>query len=82
MSAKQCSSTQRHSRGVTRIAGNPSDEELAALIVALATLANAAAAGPLASRSAWTGSGWTDRARGLRTPLHPGPSAWRKSALS
>lgn len=77
MSAKQCSSTQRHSRGVTRIVGNPSDEELAALIVALATLANAAAAGPLASRSAWT-----DRARGLRTPLHPGPSAWRKSALS
>jgi hypothetical protein len=65
-----------------RIAGNPSDEELAALIAALATLANAATAGPPASRSAWTASVWTDRARGLRTPLCPGPNAWRNLALS
>jgi hypothetical protein len=68
-----------------RIAGNPADEELAALIAALATLANAATAGPPASpsaraASAWTASTWTDRERGLRTPLHPGPNAWRNSA--
>jgi hypothetical protein len=65
-----------------RIAGNPSDEELAALIAALATLANAATAGPPASPSARTASAWTDWARGLRTPPHPGPHAWRNSALS
>ncbi|MBV9010465.1 MAG: acyl-CoA carboxylase subunit epsilon [Pseudonocardiales bacterium] len=63
-----------------RIADNATDEELAALVVALATLANAAAAGPSASCSARTGSAWTDRARGLRTPLYPGPNTWRNSA--
>jgi Acyl-CoA carboxylase epsilon subunit len=58
------------------VRGEPSDEELAALIAALAVLANAAAAEPPAPRSAWA-----DPAHRLRTPPHPGPGAWRNSAL-
>jgi hypothetical protein len=58
------------------VRGEPSDEELAALIAALAALAHATAAGPPAPRNAWA-----DPAHRLRTPLHPGPGAWRNSAL-
>lgn len=58
------------------VRGEPSDAELAALIAALAAVANAAAAEPPALRSAWA-----DPAHRLRTPLHPGPNAWRNSAL-
>jgi hypothetical protein len=65
-----------HSRVIHIVRGEPSDEELAALIAALAVLANAAAAEPPAPRSAWT-----DPAHRLRTPLRPGPGAWRNSAL-
>ncbi|HEY3894644.1 MAG TPA: acyl-CoA carboxylase subunit epsilon [Pseudonocardiaceae bacterium] len=71
MSGKQCSSTQWHSR----VRGEPSDEELAALIVVLATLPGAAAAGPPAPRSSWA-----DPAHRLRAPLHPAPGVWRSSA--
>jgi len=63
--------------------GEPSDEELAALVAVLAALvavlaalANTAAAERPAPRSAWA-----DPAHWLRTPLHPGPGAWRNSAL-
>ncbi|MGH3869633.1 MAG: acyl-CoA carboxylase subunit epsilon [Pseudonocardiaceae bacterium] len=58
------------------VRGEPSDEELAALIATLAALRGAAAAEPPAPRSAWA-----NPAHWLRTPLHPGPSAWRNSAL-
>jgi hypothetical protein len=55
--------------------GQPTAEELAALVVALTTQppdeAPAAPARP---------SGWTDRAAALRGPLAPGPGAWRASA--
>ena len=58
------------------VRGEPSDEDLAALIAALAALANAAAAEPPAQRSAWA-----DPTYQLRPFLHPGPDAWRNSAL-
>jgi hypothetical protein len=51
------------------------DEELAALIVVLATLPGAAPAGPPAPRSSWA-----DPAYRMRAPLHPGLDAWRSSA--
>ncbi|MDQ3762244.1 MAG: acyl-CoA carboxylase subunit epsilon [Actinomycetota bacterium] len=57
------------------VRGEPSDEELAALIAVVATLANAVAQ-PLAAHCAWA-----DPAHRLRTPLQPGPGAWRRSAL-
>ncbi|MGH3857878.1 MAG: acyl-CoA carboxylase epsilon subunit [Pseudonocardiaceae bacterium] len=56
--------------------GEPPDEELAALVMALAALAEAAAVEPPSQRG-----GWADPARQLRTPPHPGPAAWRNSAL-
>ncbi|MGH3830086.1 MAG: acyl-CoA carboxylase subunit epsilon [Pseudonocardiaceae bacterium] len=54
--------------------GEPSDEELAALVMALAALAEAVAAQAPVPRDAWA-----DPARQLRTPPHPGPGAWRNS---
>ncbi|HEX2264281.1 MAG TPA: acyl-CoA carboxylase subunit epsilon [Pseudonocardiaceae bacterium] len=56
--------------------GEPSDEELAALIAVVAELASAAAGQPRTPRSAWA-----DPARRLRVPLRPGSGAWRVSAL-
>lgn len=59
-------------RPVLRIVrGEPTDEELAALVVALTTL-NRPTAEPQERRSAWS-----DRSALLRRPLRPGPTAWR-----
>lgn len=58
------------------VRGEPSDAELAALATVLAGL-SAAAPGPApAPRSAWG-----DPARMLADRRHPGPDAWRRSAL-
>ncbi|MGH3973347.1 MAG: acyl-CoA carboxylase subunit epsilon [Pseudonocardiaceae bacterium] len=56
--------------------GEPSDEELAALIAGLAGMARAAAAELPAPHSAWA-----DPAHRLRRPLRPGSRAWRASAF-
>lgn len=57
------------------VTGNPTDDELAALVVAMASRASApplraAADKPLAG-------GWNSYRRTVRTPLVPGPDAWR-----
>ena len=57
------------------VRGEPTDEELAALIGALAVIRRPAPA-PQAPRSAWS-----NRASQLRSKLHTGPNAWRNSAL-
>jgi hypothetical protein len=59
--------------------GNPSSEETAALAVVLA--AKLAAGPPAGHGPARRGpaSRWADRARSMRTPLAPGPDAWRGS---
>jgi hypothetical protein len=58
------------------VRGEPSDAEIAALTVVLAAAA-AVPAGPApAARDRWS-----DPAARLRTPLHPGPGAWRASTL-
>jgi len=58
------------------VRGEPSDEEIAALVGALTTLHRPAAAPP-ARRSAWP-----LRSGQLRpTHLRAGPTAWRNSAL-
>lgn len=57
--------------------GNPTAEELAAVVAVVAAVA---------SRSGNDGApprkrgGWTARERGVRGPLHPGPGGWRASA--
>jgi hypothetical protein len=57
------------------VRGEPTDEELAALVAALAVVKPAESPRP-ARRCAWS-----DRSAALRKPLHPGPAAWRNSAL-
>ena len=61
------------------VRGNPTDEEFAALVAVVAVRRAAA------TTSEGTGvvrrSGWTERARGLREPLRPGPHGWRNAAL-
>ena len=63
------------------VSGHPTAEELAALTAVVAdTLAarNRAAAAQAAAGPA--PSAWLDRAALTRTPLRPGPDAWRRSA--
>jgi hypothetical protein len=59
---------------VTR--GVPTADELAALLVVLASRP----AGP-AARSGAGRATWSARSRMLRAAVHPGPGAWRASAL-
>lgn len=58
--------------------GNPSDEELAALVTVLISR-RAAAAGSTAVGV--PRSGWTDRCRVLRGIHRPGVNGWRSAAL-
>ena len=57
------------------VRGEPSDEELAALTVVLA----AATAPPPAPEGPRVRDRWSDPAARFRTPLQPGPVAWRTS---
>jgi hypothetical protein len=58
------------------VRGQPTDEEAAALVVVLAAKL---AARPAPGRGQRAAGGWADRARALRTPLTPGPGAWRSA---
>jgi hypothetical protein len=60
------------------IHGDATPEEIAALV---AVLLSRAAADDGAPPSRPAPSAWADRSRLLRRPLHPGPDAWRRSAL-
>ena len=60
------------------VRGTPSYEELAALTAVLAV----ASLHGTADTSSPRGSAWAAPAARLRTPLHPGPGAWRASALA
>ena len=55
--------------------GEPTDEELAALIAAVATAA------VTTDEQEPAPSQWAARADRLRRPLRPGPGAWKASAL-
>jgi hypothetical protein len=57
--------------------GDPSPEELAAV---LAVVSVRAAANAARTPERAPASKWSDRARNLRAPAHPGPDAWRTSA--
>ncbi len=58
------------------VRGDPSPEELAALV---AVLAARSAGGP--APSAGSGAGWSSYWNSARSPLRPGPGAWRSSSL-
>jgi hypothetical protein len=58
------------------VRGNPSPEELAALIAVVTARGSAAAAPELGPPSRWGA-----RSSSLRRPLSPGAGAWRASGL-
>lgn len=58
------------------VSGDPTPEELAALLAVVAARASTAPA-----EAPTTPSHWTARGALLRRPLHPGPGAWRASGL-
>jgi hypothetical protein len=69
-------STPEERRAAFRVVrGEPSDAELAALTVVLAA---AASASPAPAQAA-VRNRWSDPAARFRTPLYPGPGAWRTS---
>jgi len=77
VSGQACAGAESRAPVLHIFRGQPSDEELAALAVVLAAVANPMQpAGSAAARSAWS-----DPVHRLRIPLHPGPgtSAWRTS---
>jgi hypothetical protein len=55
------------------IRGNPTEEELAALVAVLAMRSGAELEPPPAQ------SGWSAYWRSVRAPVQPGPEAWRMS---
>lgn len=59
------------------VKGNPSDEEVAALVAVVASLGADDAEEPARPER----SAWSDRRASLRAPLVHGPGAWRASAL-
>ena len=58
------------------VRGNPTDEEVAALVAVVATLGNAPEESTPEPRSAWS-----SRRALVRAPLTHGPDAWRTSAF-
>jgi hypothetical protein len=61
---------------LTVVRGNPTAEEIAALVVVLSSLRTPPAAPPEPIST----DGWAARWRGLRTTWRSGPDAWRFSA--
>ena len=60
--------------------GQPTPEELAAVMAVVSSRAAAAASAAAARRAAGGPvSAWTDRARAMRRIPSPGPTAWRTS---
>ncbi len=56
------------------VRGNPTAEEIAAIVAVLATAGESEQPASKPSR-------WADPANRLRQPLQPGPDAWTRSAL-
>jgi len=57
------------------VRGDPSADELAALVAVLATRATITSGAPASRRTAWN-----DPARLVRAPLHPRDGGWHASA--
>ena len=60
------------------VRGNPTAEEVAALVAVVAAAGSSGEGSGGADREM---SSWADRGRLLRQPLEHGPHAWRSSAL-
>ena len=60
----------------TVVKGSPTDDELAAVVTVLTTEFNR----PRQDEAKPAQSGWSAYWRSVRSPLQPGPTAWRMSA--
>jgi hypothetical protein len=60
--------------GLRIVRGDPTPEEVAALVAVIGARAAGSTAPPSPARSAWG-----DPARAVRRSLHPGPDGWRAS---
>jgi Acyl-CoA carboxylase epsilon subunit len=58
------------------IRGDATPDEIAAVVAVLLSRSGPGEPPPRPAPSAWA-----DRSRLLRRPVHPGPDAWRRSAL-
>lgn len=63
------------------VKGDAAAEEIAALVAALAAVAAARSGGADGSEHGPVTDNWNARARLLRSPVHPAPGGWRRSAL-
>ncbi|WIE82086.1 MULTISPECIES: acyl-CoA carboxylase subunit epsilon [unclassified Curtobacterium] len=61
------------------VSGDPTPEELAAVVAVLQRQADEAAAAGRAAVVVEPRTGWDAAARGLRRPLDHGPGAWGRS---
>ncbi len=64
---------------VVVVSGEPSDDELAALVAVLSGRSRGAVAADAETSPERTA--WSDPARRLRQPVHPGPAGWRRLNL-
>jgi hypothetical protein len=64
---------------LTIVRGDPTPEEIAAVVTALT--ARVASAAGQARVGETMRNGWSSRSRMMRSPLSRGPGAWRASAL-
>ncbi|HEY6787238.1 MAG TPA: acyl-CoA carboxylase subunit epsilon [Trebonia sp.] len=62
------------------VRGDATPEEIAALVATLSAVAAARGSGASAGDRGQNVRNWNHPARLLRTPVHPGPGAWRRSA--
>ncbi|MGH1563430.1 acyl-CoA carboxylase subunit epsilon [Mumia sp. DW29H23] len=74
--------TGRDSTPLLRVVkGDPTPEELAALVAVVAARGAAAAAAAASSAQPRRRSAWGDPALATRPPHHHGPDGWRRSAF-
>jgi hypothetical protein len=64
---------------ISVVSGQPTDAELAAVVVVLG-LASAAVSGQPTKQTPAKLSPWSNKSSLLRQPIAPGPDAWRRSA--
>jgi hypothetical protein len=64
--------------GLAIVAGNPSAEEIAAVVTVLSARMRPAATARAGETARY---GWSARSRLLRAPVRRGPGGWRASAL-
>jgi len=63
------------------VRGDPTEDELAAVVTVVAARLAAARRRAAAEGEGQPRSQWRNRARNIRPPIGPGPGAWRASGL-